>query len=145
MIEALRGHALIGLDTSIFIYHFERSPVYAHLTIAILDELEQQRQRGVTSVITLTELIVRPLALGRIEIADELVRALQRFPNLEIVEITESVSLRAAAVRAEYRIATPDALQLAACLMHGATAFVTNDRRLQRVEDLQVVMLDDLI
>ena len=145
MIDAFQRQSLIGFDTSIFIYLIEDAPRYADIANDILDELTFGRQQGVTSVLTLTELIVRPLVLGRIADADEYVETLRRFPNLEIAEITEGVALRAAALRANYRIATPDALQIAACLLHGATAFVTNDRRLRRVEELHVVVLDDLI
>jgi predicted nucleic acid-binding protein len=39
---------------------------------------------------------------------------------------------------------TPDALQIAACLAHGAEAFVTNDRRLRRVTEIEVKVLEDL-
>jgi predicted nucleic acid-binding protein len=38
----------------------------------------------------------------------------------------------------------PDALQIAAALVHRCEAFVTNDRRLGRVEELRVLVLDDL-
>jgi predicted nucleic acid-binding protein len=40
---------------------------------------------------------------------------------------------------------TPDALQNAACLENGAMAFVTNDRRLPRVTELDVILLDEVV
>jgi len=50
---------------------------------------------------------------------------------------------RAVALRAQYDVRVPDALQIAAALEAGATAFVTNDRRLAKVRELQVLLFDD--
>ena len=38
-----------------------------------------------------------------------------------------------------------DALQVAGCLIGGATAFVTNDKALRRFDQVEVVILDDLL
>jgi predicted nucleic acid-binding protein len=38
----------------------------------------------------------------------------------------------------------PDALQIAVALEEGCGAFLTNDRRLGRVSELRVLVLDDL-
>jgi len=42
--------------------------------------------------------------------------------------------------RAQYHIRVSDALQIATLLESGATAFVTNDRRLKEVQDLPVIV-----
>jgi predicted nucleic acid-binding protein len=36
-------------------------------------------------------------------------------------------------------------MQIAACLHHGATAFLTNDMRLRRVTELEVIILNDFL
>jgi predicted nucleic acid-binding protein len=47
-------------------------------------------------------------------------------------------------LRARYHVRPADALQAATALVHGATAFVTNDRRLVRLEPvLDVILLED--
>jgi len=38
----------------------------------------------------------------------------------------------------------PDAFQIAVAIREGCEAFLTNDRRLTRVTDLRVLVLDDL-
>lgn len=47
-------------------------------------------------------------------------------------------------LRAKYAIRTPDALQIAAGLSLGATGFLTNDGRLKRVTELEVLLLDEI-
>jgi len=68
------------------------------------------------------------------------------FPNLEIADLDRDVIRKAAQIRAAYRVRPPDALQVSACLVHGAQAFISNDRRLERLRDeLNVMILDDFI
>jgi predicted nucleic acid-binding protein len=49
-------------------------------------------------------------------------------------------------LRAKYNVAPPDALQVAAILSFGAKAFLTNDKRLSRLQELiDVLVLDDFV
>ncbi len=101
---------------------------------------------GVTSTITLMEITVRPLSLGRQDVARKYEALLVSFPNLEIVDLDREVIRQAARLRAEYRIRPPDALQIGASLIHGVAAFITNDRLLERLQNkLEVIILDDFI
>jgi predicted nucleic acid-binding protein len=52
---------------------------------------------------------------------------------------------RAARLRAQYNFRVPDALQLSTALEHAATLFVTNGRRLARITELSVLILDDFL
>jgi predicted nucleic acid-binding protein len=79
-----------------------------------------------------------------VERLDERLAGHTLFPNLDVVDITRDVARRAAQLRAGYRLRPADALQVAAALLHGATAFVTNDRQLARVDALTVIVLDEL-
>jgi predicted nucleic acid-binding protein len=45
-------------------------------------------------------------------------------------------------LRARYQIRTPDAVQLAAAIEFGARLFLTNDDRIRRVAELEVVVLE---
>jgi predicted nucleic acid-binding protein len=46
-------------------------------------------------------------------------------------------------LRATYRLRTVDAVQIATALEHGATAFLTNDRRLRHVDEVTITLLGD--
>jgi len=82
---ALSHHLRVGLDTSLFIYHLESRSRYSDTTTAIFQQLERGSFEGVTSVLTLMELAVKPLQLGRPDVADEYVVLLDReAPSLQL-------------------------------------------------------------
>ncbi|HET9017269.1 MAG TPA: PIN domain-containing protein [Thermomicrobiaceae bacterium] len=139
----LRRHGRIGLDTSPFIYHLEGTSRYATLTEIVFGEMERGAFVGLTSVLTLMELTVKPLQLSRPDVARDYETALESFPNLDLVPLDRSVARRAAELRAGLRLRPADALQVAACLEHGATALLTNDSALRRVDALEVILLDE--
>jgi predicted nucleic acid-binding protein len=143
VLEVVRPHVRIGLDTSVFIYHIEASSPFSGAASQVLQHVGQPAATGVTSVLTLTELLVKPLQSGRRGLAaryDALVRVT---PNLVLAEVDAEIARHAAVLRAKYRLRTPDAIQVAACLAHGATAFVTNGFGLRRIEELAVIVLAD--
>ena len=144
--ELLRRHSRIAADTMVFIYFLEDVAPYADLLQPIFQEWEGRRAgRGITSTLTLLELSVQPLRLNRPDIARDYRTALEQMENLELVSLDADVSVVAAGLRARHGVSTPDAIQLAAALQAGATAFLTNDKRLARVDELCVVLLDDLL
>jgi predicted nucleic acid-binding protein len=142
--ERLADHAVIGLDTAIFIYQLENHPRYRPLTQELLGGIQAGRQTAVTSTVTVMELTVRPWQIGRPAVAREYEALLVHFPHLTLADVTRDVARRAAQLRARYRLRPADALQVATALVHGATAFVTNDRQLTRLAPvLDIIILDD--
>jgi len=137
---------VIGLDTSIFIYFLEDNARYGPLAQITINGIEKGKWQGVTSTITLMEITVRPWQLGQETAAREYEAILVHFPNLSIVDIDRNVARTAAQLRAKYNVAPPDALQVAASLSFGAKAFLTNDKRLSRLQELiDVLVLDDFV
>jgi len=144
--ERLATHTIIGLDTSVFIYHLEAHPVYLPLTRELLAGVEAGRWTAVISTVTVMELTVRPWQLDRPAVARAYEALLVHFPHLILADVTRDVARRAAQLRARYRIRPADALQVATALIHEATAFVTNDRLPTRLSPaLDVVMLDNFV
>lgn len=137
---------VIGLDTSIFIYFLENNPKYGLLARITINGIENGKWEGVTSTITLMEITVRPWQIGQESIAREYEAILVHFPNLSVVDVDRDVARAAAQLRAKYNVAPPDALQVAASLNYGAKTFLTNDRRLSRLQDLiDVLVMDDFV
>ena len=93
----LDGHAVVGLDTGIFIYHLEAHPRYLPLTRELLAGVRAGRQAAVTSAVTVMELTVRPWQVGRPAVAREYEALLVNFPNLTLANVTRAVARRAGA------------------------------------------------
>ncbi|MFQ6117089.1 MAG: type II toxin-antitoxin system VapC family toxin [Candidatus Bipolaricaulia bacterium] len=141
----LARHERVGADTMVFIYHLEDHPAYASLTQPLFEAWEEGKSSGVTSVITILEILVKPKREGKREAARDYLELLITYPNLTIVEVDLGLADLAADLRAKYGIRMPDALQLAAALQAGAGGFITNDGRLKQVTELEVAVLDELL
>ena len=139
--DELARHKVVGIDTVPFIYHIEENHTYKSLTTALFTDLELGTVKGVTSTITVMEMLVRPKALGDVGAVEDYKLLLTTYPNLKIKEIDVEVAERAADLRSTYRLRPPDALQAAACLVEGADAFVTNDARMKVLREMDVIIL----
>ena len=145
-LTSLAAFSQVGIDTPIFIYHLEGHAAYLPLTQALLSSIESGMKKAITSVITLMEINVRPLQLGRPEIAIKYEALLANFPNLSLIDIDRGVARRTAQIRAKYDLRPADALQVAACQVGGAQVFITNDRRLAQLKpEIEIVVLQDFI
>jgi len=143
MIDALRGHRLVLLDSCIWIYHLEQNPDYVNLTRTLLRQVATGDCRGISSELTLLEIQMAPISQGRAEIAGEYEILLDNFPNLTLQPVDRNILRRAAQLRARYKLKTPDAIILGTGLELGASLAVTNDKQWKRVKGIQVVCLAD--
>jgi predicted nucleic acid-binding protein len=143
--EDLAAHQIVGLDTAPFIYLWERHPRYLPLSEIVFRHLNEPDVQGITSLITLIEVCVLPQRQGRLDLVQEYERVLLHSLQVQTLALNVALARRAIDLRAEHNLRMPDAFQIGAALEAGATAFVTNDRRLQRVPALNVLVLDDYL
>jgi predicted nucleic acid-binding protein len=138
--------AVVGIDSVVFIYFIEEHTRYESVISGFFeDRLEHGSNRAITSVITLAEVLVQPKRIGRADLVQEYRDILAEGPNIVLADITSQIAERGAALRAQYGLRLPDALQIAASLEHGASHFITNDERLRKVTDLRVLILEDYL
>jgi predicted nucleic acid-binding protein len=142
--DALTGVARLGLDTAPIIYFIEAHPQYDAATSALFQLIADGAITGVTSVISLLEVLVQPLRQGNTQLQQQYQDLLLHSTNFQTVPVSAEVAGLGAELRARYQLRTPDALQIAAALNAGCTAFVTNDIALRRVMELRVLVLDEL-
>ena len=138
-------HRKIGLDTSVFIFEIEGNPKYIKLANPIFVGLDGPKGQAVTSTITMLELLVQPYRLSDIDLVNKLYALLSTYPHLEWIEPTLEIVDRAARLRAEYNLKTPDALQAATALACQATGFISNDTAFKRVGGVEVLILDEML
>lgn len=141
----LRRHRRVGLDTSPFIYQTEDHPTYGTVSNALFRWIAAGRSVGITSTLTVTEVLALPYRQAPPGVADDILGILVQMVNIEWLSPSLGVADRAAHARAAYGLRTPDAIQLATAVTAGATGFVTNDKDFRRVTDVEVLMLDDLL
>jgi len=98
----------IGLDTNVLIYYIEEHPIYLEKIEPFIDSIVEAKAIGITSYVTLLELLVKPYRDGRPDLVDQYKSILT--DQLEMVPMDEIVSLKAAEMRAKYSIRTPDAI-----------------------------------
>ena len=109
--DAIPRGSLVGIDTAVFIYQIEAAPTYRHVVGPFFAALARGEYRGVTSVIALMEIAVRPLQLERPEVADDYELLLVTYPHLTVTDIDRWIARRAAELRAQYRLRPADSLQ----------------------------------
>ena len=84
----------------------------------------------VTSALTLLEVLVVPYRAEDRALAERYEQLLTRSRGIRVIDLSLDQLRDAAQLRAANGVKTPDALQLAAAMGSGCTAFVTNDRRI---------------
>ncbi len=142
--DALAGVGQLCIETAPFIYYTENRAGYVDKMRAIFQHAIDEQITVVTSTITLTECLTKPLRdndTGLITAYNSMLRSTRR---VRLVSVDETVAGRAADLRARYNLRTPDALHIATALVARCDAFLTNDLRLKRVVEVRVLALDDL-
>jgi predicted nucleic acid-binding protein len=102
---------LLAFDTAPLIYYIEEHPDYLALADELFTAFDGGFAQGVTSVLTLQEVLVRPLRERRSDLADSYRQVLTNSANVALEVIDESICEGAAQLRAKYIwLRTPDAL-----------------------------------
>lgn len=142
MIEAL-GPGPIALDTCVFIYAVEAHPLYWPVLEPLFDAIDQGHLQGVTSQLSLLEVLVVPYREGNVRLAERYQQLLTHSRNFACQPIDLPTLVTAAQLRAATGVRTPDAIQLATAINANATAFLTNDRQLPTPRGLRICQLRD--
>jgi predicted nucleic acid-binding protein len=135
----------VALDTMIFIYAFEEYPIYQAILRSFFRALENGELHAVTNTLTITECLVQPYRKKNFALSAQYLVLFRNFPNLSIIPLTDDIAERAAFLRAQYNLRTPDAVQLATAFVSGCHAFLTNDDRVLAAEGIRILVLDHFI
>jgi predicted nucleic acid-binding protein len=142
--SSLSSFKKIALDTNIFIYVFEQHPDFGEKAKWLLEQVEEGAYSAVASTISLTEILVKPIREANLALEKQYKLLFAHFPNLSVVPVDNPVAERAAFLRGKYGIKTPDALVIASAILAQADVFVTNDLRLEQVEEIACRSLSQL-
>lgn len=142
-VNNLRG-TTVGLDTAPVIYFIEEHPSYVARVAPFFESIERGELRAVTSFVTLLEALIVPLRSGRLDLARQYREIILRSRGLDTIALDAGIAEEAARLRANHKLRTADAIQLATALRYGASHFLTNDLALAQFPDISVIVLDRL-
>ncbi|MBI5244251.1 MAG: PIN domain-containing protein [Elusimicrobia bacterium] len=141
--SALDGKRVLCLDTSPIIYFIEASPAHLPILREVFSRIDKGAARGISSYITLLEVMVKPLKEGARDLALQYRDILLHSRGLRLYPLEEELAEKAAQLRAKYNLRTPDAIQMATAIRRGADVFITNDFRFRAVKEIDVIVLQD--
>lgn len=140
----MTGSDIVFLDTSPIIYLIENNRTYCQSVSSLMAKMVRQNAGFVTSVISVAEFGVKPKRINNLDMIDELDELITVF-EIHVREITRSIADLSSTIRAKYpSIKNFDALQIAAAIDANCTLFLTNDKKLKTVTELNVSIVEEL-
>ena len=144
--RAIRKHRRIMFDTAPIIYFIEEHKSFGGITEEIFGLIRENHEyHAFSSVITLAEVLAQPLRKSNKQLVEKYRQFLLNASNFTLYSIDPIIAEKAAELRAKYEIRMPDAMQLAVAIENVATLFITNDKDLKKVEEIEVLVLEDYL
>ncbi len=143
--ERLKGKRRVHVDSMVVIYFIERNPDFRPVVRPLFELLDAGELLGISSYITLLEILVHPIRKGNLGLAQQYRDTLVQSDNFSLFPVDQTIAEEGARIRARYEFRTPDAIQLATAVRQQADVFVTNDKQLKRFDRLEVLLIDDLV
>lgn len=145
LVDEIRKYNRIAFDTNIVIYLFEKHQVYGPEVKEVFELIEKGICFGITSTLLLAEVLTLPLKEEAYDLYNKYMAFFNVFPNLLIKDVTQSISIGAAKLRAKHNLKTPDAIFIATALEESAEAFITNDSRLNNINQLNAIIINKFV
>jgi predicted nucleic acid-binding protein len=134
----------VFLDTSPIIYLIENNPSFYSKISSYLAESIRKDIFIITSVISIAEFGVQPKKINNLELIAEMEQMLSVL-QVKVLDITIAMADVSSTLRAKYpSLKSSDALQLASAISSDCNSFVTNDKRLKIVTEINVLTVDEL-
>lgn len=106
---------------------------------------EKKKVKIVTSHITALEIITGYKKTGKEEFISKFWQMLEDFGIELLVFNKRGCVEKAAQIRADFNLRTPDAIQLSLAIKEKIPCFVTNDEKLKAIKELKILCLKDYI
>lgn len=131
----------MALDTNPVIYAFEQNAEFGPVVRPVFEQIGKGTIRAYASVVTLVEVLTRPLRLRNEPVARLYREFLLGTENVTTVALTTELAEQAADLRARYNLKTADAIVAATALQSRCEALLTNDEDLKEFKDTKVLYI----
>lgn len=136
----------IFIDTAPVIYYIEAHPEFGPLVKEVVNSFQSEKLIAFSSVITLTEVLSKPVEAGDEKLAKKFAEFLKHGRNLNLIEISVGIAEKAGRLRGQYpALKTIDSIQLSTAVDVGADVFLTNDKKLKKIKEIKVLLLNDYL
>lgn len=140
--EALRGKR-VCMDTAPLIYYVEEHPDYYPFMSEVVAMREAGELEFVASVVLLGESLVHPLRHDNESMVAAYTAFIEDERRFKLMAVDNPLIKKAASFRAVYRLKMMDSIQLATAVLGYADIFLTNDKQLAKVREVDVWVLAD--
>ena len=136
----------IFIDTAPVIYFIEAHPNFGPLAKEVVNSFQSGKLYAFSSVITLAEVLPKPIEAGDEKLARKFAEFLKHGRNLSLIEISAGIAETAGKLRGQYsELRIIDAIQISAAIDVRADAFLTNDKKLKHIKEIKVMVLKDYL
>ncbi len=134
----------VYVDANIFIFALEAEPHFGPAASALLRSVDAGRVTAVTSELTLAEVLVKPLELGRTVLAEQFMTVVSR-SRLELHPVSRAILMRSAEIRAARGGRLADTVHLATAIETRCSVVVSEDLRMRPPPALVRVSASDFL
>jgi len=140
----MTGTERLFFDTAPFIYWLENHPEFYPKVVGLVTEALEHDTQFITSVLSFSEFCVKPHEQERFDLIDDFKKLVEDL-NCPMLAITLEIATKAYQLRAKYTaLKGIDSLQVAAAIQSGCQKFITNDKRLKQVAEIEIVVIAEL-
>ncbi len=129
-LEGLPANALVLVDTAPIIYVLEGHPRLARRFRPLFEAYEAGALRLAVTTVTIAEVLTGPEQAHDHVLAE---KCREVFESWNVIALDFGIAVRAAGLRAMYRLKLADAVQAASALAINADALATHDRDFSRL------------
>ena len=136
------GNRRIFVDSMILIYLLEQHSEYGDIVGKVLDEAKEVG----FSTLLYGEVLAGMYRAKATAVAENFLELCRTSPTVKVCPFTDKIAVEFARLRAEYtELRSPDAIHLATAMVERADFFLTNDKRLPKLNGLKIVQLTDVV
>lgn len=101
-------------------------------------------RKGVISALAIAEIGTGPARIGDQAMVERYADEISSLENVSVLALDRSIAVEAALIRGSSALSLADAVHVAGARRAGATAFVTNDRRIGSLPGLEISHLSEI-
>lgn len=132
------------IDTNIWIYALEGYPEYNREIQKIFSCIDEGSIEVFTSQLALAETLVKPFQENNTFLEEKYKALFSSSDNLILIPVEQDILIDAARLCAKYKIKLPDAIHLSSAMLYQCDHFLTNDKQIKTIPEINVTYLSDV-